>query len=502
MKNSLQFLLAAVPLSLMSMVSTGYASVNIGGKSTDNTEPYPYISPTPGEFPIIAWGMADETSHEVFQGVVECGFNTVTVLPSKSILSDMMAALNPVAGEDTIKLSLIPNLMGMMNRYQPNQAAGYIDYLLNQYNIHMTDGNKTPVTGWMQEDEPTYYQLDAWSPYFHSIAQHDSTRMMWVNLLGDPKAVQYYRPLETDTIKGLALRDYVETFCEKFRPGVLSYDYYPFVVDKAGADSTIRRGRLDDFYTALQIYSEISKKRDRPFWAFCQCRATCINDDYSPKFGHPAPTEDFLRYEAFNALAFGAQGIEYWGYKEDKDPEKNPDPDAYYALVTKSGKKTPAWYFARNVNQEIKKLSYIFLGAKLKSYYFVGDPRDTAYCDYKMGTMDDAIYVEYNPLGTEKNDKRNKGALVSTLTNNGVNYVIIVNQSPYVNTKLRVWHYHSKYQISHVSTTIDPEKSGNVNNSSVIKPDRLIEDIILPPASYRIYSFRPRTHSLTETFQQ
>lgn len=54
MKNTLRILLAVIPLSMLSMVSASYASVDIGGKSSGNTEPYPYISPTPGEFPIIA----------------------------------------------------------------------------------------------------------------------------------------------------------------------------------------------------------------------------------------------------------------------------------------------------------------------------------------------------------------------------------------------------------------------------------------------------------------
>lgn len=489
MKNSLRVLLAAIPLSMLSMVSASYASVDIGGKSSGNTEPYPYISPTPGEFPIIAWGMADETSRQVFKGVVDCGFNAVMVLPIKSILSNMMAALNPVAGEDTIKLSLIPNLMGMMNNYLPDETPDYIDYILSQYSSNMLPGNRTPVSGWMLEDEPTYYQFDAWAPYSHSVARHDQSRMMWVNLLGDPKATAAYRPLESDLNNRLTLRDYIETYCEKFRPGVLSYDYYPFVINKAGADTTIALKRLDDFYTALQLYSEISKKRNRPFWAFCQCRATCINDDYSPKYGHPAPTENFLRYEAFNALAFGAQGIEYWGYKEDKDPGKNPDPDKYYALVTKDGKKTPAWYFAQRVNKEIKSWTNVFLGAKLDSYYFVGDPRDTSYCDYKVGPSADAISVK--DLSPRDTAGSNRGALVSTLVNGDNNYVVIVNQSPYEPVSLRLGLNEKQYSISELKNYATAPLS--LDNGIGTVPRIKYVNITLSPGQYTIYSYRRKS---------
>ena len=489
MKISLRVLLAAIPLSMLSMVSASYASVDIGGKSSGNTEPYPYISPTPGEFPIIAWGMADETSRQVFKGVVDCGFNAVMVLPIKPILSNMMAALNPVAGEDTIKLSLIPNLMGMMNNYLPDETPDYIDYILDQYSSNMLPGNQTPVSGWMLEDEPTYYQFDAWAPYSHSVARHDQSRMMWVNLLGDPKATAAYRPLESDLNNRLTLRDYIEAYCEKFRPGVLSYDYYPFNVDTSGVDRTIERGRLDDFYTALQLYSEISKKRNRPFWAFCQCRATCINDDYRPLDGHPAPTENFLRYEAFNALAFGAQGIEYWGYKEDKDSGKNPDPDKYYALVTKDGKKTPAWYFAQRVNKEIKSWTNVFLGAKLDSYYFVGDPRDTSYCDYKVGPSADAIYVQ--DLSPRDTAGSNRGALVSTLVNGDNNYVVIVNQSPYEPVSLRLGLNEKQYSISELKNyATAPLSLDNVIGS--FTPIKNV-NITLSPGQYTIYSYRRKS---------
>ncbi len=312
---------------------------------------------------------------------------------------------------------------------------------------------------------------------------------MWVNLLGDPKATAAYRPVESDLNNRLTLRDYIEAYCEKFRPGVLSYDYYPFVINKAGADTTIALKRLDDFYTALQLYSEISKKRNRPFWAFCQCRATCINDDYSPKYGHPAPTENFLRYEAFNALAFGAQGIEYWGYKEDKDPGKNPDPDKYYALVTKDGKKTPAWYFAQRVNKEIKSWTNVFLGAKLDSYYFVGDPRDTSYCDYKVGPSADAIYVQ--DLSPRDTAGSNRGALVSTLVNGDNNYVVIVNQSPYEPVSLRLGLNEKQYSISELKNYATAPLS--LDNGIGTVPRIKYVNITLSPGQYTIYSYRRKS---------
>lgn len=487
MKNSLRVLLAAIPLSMLSMVSAGYASVDIGGKSSGNTEPYPYISPTPGEFPIIGWGVDTVTNQAAFKDFVECGFNAAHFDIGK--FRDIVQALNPVPGEDTIKLGMIVRCYWRVASCNTDQMLDVMDDILDAYEQYAAPGNRSSVTSWLLLDEPTYYEFDFYKNYLHNMSSHDTKRMTWLNLIGDPRDTASFRTVETNVANKLLLRDYIDTYCEKFRPGVLSYDYYPFTVDVSGVDRTIERGRLNDFYTALQLYSEISKKRNRPFWAFCQSRATCINSDYSPRDGHPAPTENFLRYEAFNALAFGAQGIEYWNYREQYDPEKNPDPDKYYALVTKDGKKTPAWYFAQRVNKEIKSWTNVFLGAKLDSYYFVGDPRDTSYCDYKVGPSADAISVK--DLSPRDTAGSNRGALVSTLVNGDNNYVVIVNQSPYEPVSLRLGLNEKQYSISELKNYATVPLS--LDNGIGTVPRIKYVNITLSPGQYTIYSYRRKS---------
>ena len=516
MKTPLRLLTLMVPIAMLSMVSAGFASVN-NTDASESEEPYPYISPTPGEFPIIAWGVNMDTSRVIFKGLVDCGFNAALVIPNKNILKQMMEALNPIPGEDTVKLSIIPYLQGLRSVYTPEATPGYIEYVLTQYQENMRPGNRTSVSGWRLHDEPAFYQFDDWKPYFHSIAQSDPSRMPFINLYGDPRAVSKLAPSNNDkkpsddlangqgsyresAIRSnpAPLRSYITSFCNKFRPGVLSYDYYPFVVDSTAErnDITITEtyNRLNDFYTALQLYSEISKKRNRSFWAFCQSKATCVNesDGYKPKDGHPLPTEDFLRYEAFNALAFGAQGIEYWSYKESDIAAEKPDTNVYYALVTKEGKKSPAWYYAQKVNREIKSWTNVFLGAKLDSYYFVGDPQDTTYCDYRRGSSAKAISVmDTNPGDTVGS---NRGALVSTLVNGEDNYVVIVNQSPYEPVSLELWLNESEYTI----IGLRKSEALPMSNGFPVKPGVSVmrkEDITLAPAQYAIYSYRKKSAS-------
>lgn len=512
MKTKLQLLLLTIPLAVLGMTSASFAD-NYGDKdSWANREPYPYISPTPGEFPIMSWGMQTETSAQVYRDFVDCGFNAALVFNSHFPL--LIPALNPVAGQDTIKVNLIPRFewhVDTVNHIDPKSMPYYMDRTYNNYLRYATSGNRTPITGWMLTDEPAFYKFDYQVPFFRTMAQYDTTRMTWTNLYGDPQVKDKLSPNGNNSAKE-ALRYYIETFCEKFKPGVLTYDYYPFVLDTLHEkdpgyvknspkfiDATIKQNRLHDFYTALQLYSEISKKRNRPFWAFCQSRATCVNEDFDSVPGHPTPTEEYLRYEAFNALAFGAQGIQHFSYKEEfVRPENLGSP--YYAPVTADGRKTPVWDIVRKVNKEIKDHTHVFLGAKLDSYYFVGDPRDTAYCDYRRGSSVNAISVR--DLNAGDTVGSNRGALVSTLVNDGRRYVVIVNQSPYEPARLELAINDRDYEVSRLQSlepaTLGSEPADITNAADLNGIDldvRRFVRINLAPAQYAIYQYSPKSSS-------
>ena len=65
----------------------------------------------------------------------------------------------------------------------------------------------------------------------------------------------------------------------------------------------------------------------------------------------PIATEEYLRFEAFNALALGAQGIVYWSYAM-----QDPNDNGYYqsAVVDKNGNPGPSWNAVKQINKEIK----------------------------------------------------------------------------------------------------------------------------------------------------
>ena len=115
--------------------------------------------------------------------------------------------------------------------------------------------------------------------------------------------------------------------------------------------------------------------------------------------------ESYLRYEAFTALAYGAQGIVYWTYGQ-RIP--TPQEDYQSALVNLNGKKTATWYAAKKVNAEIRKFNNIFYGCEMKMVRHTGD---------KIYAGTQALSGEIGPFKSLASG--GAGVVVSYIENNG-----------------------------------------------------------------------------------
>ncbi len=163
----------------------------------------------------------------------------------------------------------------------------------------------------------------------------------------------------------------------------------------------------------------MSKECGTPFWAYCQSMSFKNKD-----VQRPAATVPYLRFEAFSALAYGAQGIVYWTYGQ-RLSTKN---EAYLsALVNLDGDKTPAWYAARQVNNEIKALNDVFYNSRLVDCRHTGD---ILYRDTKK------LSGTFGPLKHIVSGK--EGVMVSHLKTNGNDYLIIVSRDPFSSQTVRL----------------------------------------------------------------
>lgn len=325
-------------------------------------------------------------------------------------------------------------------------ADNYIDFI-NKYKENPN------IAGWDFRDKPRFNEIDSTAKRFLELKNADSTRMIYINFVGS--AVEKFTG-------DLTYDQYLDTIQEKFAPGVWSYDQYPISIQNGKDAMTLNDTKW--FYSDFKTYSNISKLTGRPFWAYCQSMAFKVGNT-----GRPAPKEEYLRYEAFSALACGAQGIVYWTYalREDQGNEEYTT-----ALIDSKGEKTEYWYYAQKVNNEIRKYNHIFLGSELVKIGHTGILNGVISYDY----------VDFGPLKFASSS--DEGAMITLLKNGNKNYLVIVNHSPFEKSKIDIA-FKEKSIIRLVNPII-----GLPSNGLTPPPDNNTHTLTIPAGGYFIYEYR------------
>ncbi len=197
------------------------------------------------------------------------------------------------------------------------------------------------LDGYFLRDEPDRPAFAALGEWARKIESADNKHYCYLNLLPT------YAPLEA--LKTKSYREYVNLFIKEVNLPFVSFDHYPVV----GNDL---RG---DYYENLEIVADESRKAGKPFWAFALSTA---HDPY------PIATMAALRLQVYSNLAYGAQGIQYFTYWT---PLGTPW-DFHQAPITETLQRSEVYDRVREMNKEIKALSFVFLGAKVRSVSHTG----------------------------------------------------------------------------------------------------------------------------------
>ena len=273
-----------------------------------------------------------------------------------------------------------------------------------------------------------------------------------------------------------AYLNYLNTYYQTVQPGAWCYDYYPFTCNSQNDEVGICR---NDFYYDLQLFAHLSRQTGIPFWAFCQSTHVHTWDATGTSYqGHPEATEQRLRFEAFNALAFGAQGLIYWRYA---DQDSHGVEEYISSLVDQDGDPYPAWTAAQTINREIRKYQNVFLGAKVKGYFFLGSQHIRP---EGVGDIPDTI------PGLHARLVSGPGALISELSNGGTKYLVVVNQDPDSVTQVSLtakWHslaiLPQDFRYFEIQDSI-----GIVQREPVVVP-YITTRVTLQPSKYVIYGY-------------
>lgn len=283
---------------------------------------HPYIHPTPGEITIMAINPTPqdiEPTKQSYIDVINCGFNLVSMQGTLDFYKRQFQIIDTLNLKYLISNGLIAN----------GKALSFVEALKDY----------PQFGGYIFKDEPRYENLQALKESYDKLYAEDSSHFIYFNLISGINKV-FTGPFTK-------YPDYLDYIQNMFQPQMWSNDYYPIFNNNGKISVT-----YGFFYNNFENLRNISKATDRPFWAFCQSMA------FKTKYvDQPAATEAYLRFEAFTALAYGAQGIVYWTYGQRKSTETETYSSA---LVNLNGKKTKAWYAAQKINNEIKRYNDVF----------------------------------------------------------------------------------------------------------------------------------------------
>ena len=266
--------------------------------------------------PILAWAgpPSDQTNVERYRELAAAGFtHNFSGFSSAAAVADALE----VAKATGVKLFIsLPEL-----EKTPEEIAA-------RFQDHPALG------GYYLRDEPPaslFPQLAAWARRIQAV---DPVHPCYINLFPNyADAGQLAVP---------TYQEYVNRFVDAVPVSFLSFDHYPVVGDAL-------RG---SWYENLEIVQAAAQKAGKPFWAFV------LSVAHGP---YPIPTVEQLRVQAFSDLAYGAQCIQYFTYWTPQSKEW----DFHEGPIAVDGKRTPTYDRVRQVNEEIRGLSPVFLGAKV-----------------------------------------------------------------------------------------------------------------------------------------
>jgi hypothetical protein len=234
--------------------------------------------------------------------------------------------------------------------------------------------------GYHIEDEPEVSEFPILADRINKILKYDTEHPCYVNV---------YPNWAWGGENGYLSK--LRKFLKEVPVPFLSFDNYP--IRAVNGKIEVR----SDWYHNLEDIRTAAKEAKMPFWSFALALSHSIPDSK-----YPVPTLAQMRLQQFSNMVYGAVAFQYftgWGYIQNGNIVQH------------------VFDIVKQVNSELKSMQKIFLGANIKGVWHTGETIPSG--AKKLSTL---------PAGVVKLQTSATGAVVSSFTNNGKNYMAVVNK--------------------------------------------------------------------------
>ena len=350
-------------MTRLSIIIGVLAAVVLAGCEKTSSSGSPTVCPevNQGEFIILSWSdIIDADAEWKLEKLKEAGFNAY--LGWFDTFAEVDAILTSA---DRLGMKIITSCPEIQT--DPKNVIEAMSAHPSLYGYHI-------------EDEPEVSEFSMLAGEIKNIRNYDTERPCYVNVYpnwawGGEDA---YLP---------KLRSFLKSVPVSF----LSFDNYP--IKRVAGERKVR----DDWYHNLEDICTASREAKMPFWGFALALAHSTSEA-----SYPVPTIGDLRLQQFSNLVYGASAFQYfttWG-------------------IIQSSSVTGVYADVKRVNEELKQLEKIFLGAEIKNVWHTGKV-------IPSGTKKLNAY----PAGISSISTGDEGAVVSYFSNNGKKYIAFVNKS-------------------------------------------------------------------------
>ena len=414
--------------------------------STLDTLQLSYVNPTPGHLPLMGIGTpggGQDFSEATLRAMKDCGLNIAENMLKASNISKSLERAEKVGMKIMVRYPSNKDKFDIYHKdkdYKPiepgetNDWYNYRDSILRLYPYSSDWNNLSDIwsdivskykdhpalAGWMLYDEPGENIFWGMSRLKNTIDEKESTHHMIFSNMFLSHADKHQMSGYMDTIpsgyisgyvpKINSYYDYIAAFRNLFHPDMLSFDTYPFRKTSGGK-------YLQCFINDLIFYKELAGTRyGVPFWSTVQTCAE-FNSFEDVSVGR-------IRFMSFLPLLFGASGLSFFRFSDDKDHQDSP--------LDVNGNKTSTYDMLYPVVQEIRKRENIFLNRTSSKVAFTNYIKNTdaTTCPklsiLKKKTGSHYLETPYGFLDYVSAFKEN-GVAVASITSGSNEYLIVMN---------------------------------------------------------------------------
>lgn len=235
---------------------------------------------------------------------------------------------------------------------------------------------------------------------------------------------------ESTTNKRTRFEKYLQAVMERFNPTLMSAEIFPIIKSDSAPYFTIS----DWYYFTLEVIGIYSSSYDAAFWLYMPSVQFKIYRDGSTavETEYPLPTVSMLLFQAFNALAFGFQGLVFWTYalpenvlQKDSETGALIPKKEYINAPYNDGITTNIWNNCAVAIPGIKLFGKMLLGAKFIEAAHVYGPA------YVRNPYPETRQMPASGIGCVlKATATGPGVVITRLEKVSEKYVAIVNHSP------------------------------------------------------------------------